>query len=130
MKALDTPLLVDLLRGRPSAWKFLDRHRAEELLTTEINLYELELMARRGPPAGRERRLAAVASLRRKLTVLPINDRATGLAIRGSSAGKSTIAEALMHSAAEAAGCGSWVTTRWGKVPRPAGGLRVEYVGD
>lgn len=130
MKALDTPVLVDLLRGRPAVWKFLDRHRAEELVTTEINLYELEVMARHGPPAGRQRRLDAVATLRRKLTVLPIDDRAASLALRADPTGRAPVAESLMQGAAEAAGCGSWVTTTWGRLPKPGGKLKVEYIGD
>jgi predicted nucleic acid-binding protein len=129
MKALDTPLLLDMLRGRAGAWRFLEKHRSEELATTEINLFELEALARAGSTTGREHRLAAVASLRRKITVLPIDDRAVAAAGR-LSAGRATQAlptDWLMLGAAEAAGCSSWVTASGTRLPKHPGKLRAEY---
>ena len=130
MKALDTPVLLDLLRGRSGAWKFLARHRSEELATTELNMFELEALAREGPPSGREHRLAAVASLRRKMTVLPIDERAVAAGAR-LSAGHSSLAPSadwLMLGAAEGAGCASWVTSGTARFPKHPGKLRVEVL--
>jgi predicted nucleic acid-binding protein len=74
VKGVDTPLL--LLEGRPEAGVLTDGDGGEEVCTTEVNLFELETLARGGPRQGRGRRLAAIERLRRKLTVLPMDERA------------------------------------------------------
>jgi len=128
MKVLDTPLLLDLLRGRIDVRTLVEHSRGEELATTELNLYELEVLARSGPRVGRDRRVAAVQRLRRKFTVLPVDERACQLAATAQAAhprGGSTL-EWLMLGVAKAAGASSWWT-----VPReavlPLGGLEVVH---
>jgi predicted nucleic acid-binding protein len=77
MKVLDTPVLLGLLRGEPAARAYVRAQGAEELATTEIALWELACLARLDPSPGRDRRLAAVARLRRKLLVLPVDAAAS-----------------------------------------------------
>ena len=69
MKGLDTPVLLEILEGGPSAAKLLNRLSGEELCTTEANFFELEAIARSGARAALEKRLAALARLRRGMTV-------------------------------------------------------------
>jgi predicted nucleic acid-binding protein len=119
MKVLDTPVLVDLLRGRIDVRTLLGQAKGEELATTELNVFELEVLARLGPRAGREHRLAAVQRLRRKLTVLPIDERACQAAAVGQAArpkGGGSI-EWLMLGAAKAAGASAWWTVAREHVP-------------
>jgi predicted nucleic acid-binding protein len=112
VKVLDTPLLVDLLRGRVSVRTLVAQAHGEELATTELNLFELEVLARLGPRAGRDHRLSAVQRLRRKLTVLPIDERTCQAAAAGLAAHPrgGTPVEWLMLGAAKAAGASSWWT--------------------
>jgi predicted nucleic acid-binding protein len=115
MKVLDTPLLVDLLRGRLDVATLSDRADGEELATTELNLYELEVIGRLGPRTGRDRRLAVVQRLRRKLTVLAVDERACQVAAAAQAAhprAASTL-DWLVLGAAKAAGA-----TEWWTVPR------------
>jgi predicted nucleic acid-binding protein len=76
MKGLDTPVLLRLLRGEPRVCQYLRKLGPGELCTTTINLFELEAIARSDPAPGRERRLAALEALRRKLSVLPVDESA------------------------------------------------------
>jgi predicted nucleic acid-binding protein len=113
MKVLDTPLLLDLLRGRVSVRTLAEHAKGEELATTELNLFELEVMARIGPKVGRDRRLAAVQRLRRKLTILPIDERACqlGAAAQASHVRAASALECLMLGSARAAGASAWWTS-------------------
>ena len=77
MKALDTSVLIGLLEGDPGVHALLKRLRGVELAATETNLLELTQIACRGPKRSRAARRAALERLRRKITVLPINGRAT-----------------------------------------------------
>lgn len=130
MKVLDTPLLLDLLRGRTDVRTLLGQAKGEELATTELNLYELEVLARSGPRAGRDRRLAALQRLRRKLTVLPIDERACQTAAIAQAAhprGGSSV-EWLMLGAAKSAGASAWWTVPK-EAPGPLEGLEVVHIG-
>ena len=48
MKALDTPVLLEILHDSPRVKELLKGLRGEELATTEINLFELRLLAVQG----------------------------------------------------------------------------------
>ncbi|MFZ1024437.1 MAG: PIN domain-containing protein [Thermoplasmata archaeon] len=76
MKALDTSALLALLSGDRAAKDLLHRVRGVEVATTEINLLELGYAAARGPVRHRGPRRATLSRLRRKLTVLPLDDKA------------------------------------------------------
>jgi predicted nucleic acid-binding protein len=126
MKVLDTPLLLDLLRGRLDVRTLESHARGEELATTELNIYELEVLARSGPKVGRDRRLAAVQRLRRKLTILPVDERASQLAAAGHAGhlrGGMPM-EWLMLGAAKAAGASAWWTVHQESVG-PLEGLEI-----
>jgi hypothetical protein len=126
MKALDTPILIDLLRGRPSAIKAIRALSGDELATTELNLFELGLLARANGAAHPEKRLAAVDRLRRKLTVLPVDPRAVRWATEHSSGPGRRISPwmTLMLGAIEANLCSEWIVgpPRLSTLPR---GTRV-----
>src|SRR5208283_1659005 len=76
MKGLDTSVLLALLEGERGTRDLLKQLRGVELATTEANLLELSYLAARGPPRTQVARRRAVDRLRRKLTVLPIDNRA------------------------------------------------------
>jgi predicted nucleic acid-binding protein len=114
VKGLDTPVLLEILEGRPSAQKLLQEFSGEEVGTTELNLFELAAIARSLGAPGLERRLAAVERLRRGLTVLPLDDRASRAAAskwRGKGQGLSD-ATWLVFGALAANGCTEWITSR------------------
>jgi predicted nucleic acid-binding protein len=131
MKALDTPVLLELLRGRPSLGAILKSLEAEELATTEINLFELEVIARSGPRHGRDHRRAGLDRLRRKLTVLPIDARAVqaASALSNGRLHDATASEWLMLGAASASGCSEWVTTSAARYPKDLGKLVIRSIG-
>lgn len=112
MKGLDTPILLGILDGSPSVRTVLRGLSGEELATTELNMVELALIASHGGPRGRRERLQALERLRRRLTVLPIDRRATELLAQKAVEGKSA---AEMHlntimATFEAAGCSHVLT--------------------
>jgi predicted nucleic acid-binding protein len=130
MKGLDTPVLLDILEGRPSARKLLRRLAGEEICTTEANLLELESIARRERGGSLDRRLAAVERLRRGLTVLPLDERATRTAasrMRGVSQGVSGLGW-LIFGALETNGCGEWFTRKGAAFPAGTSKLKVSYL--
>ncbi len=131
MKAIDTPVLVELLRGRPTARSLLKHLQGEELATTEINLFELEAIACAGPRKGRDNRRAALERLRHKLTVLPIDARAVSAAAALSMGRLETVSssEWLMLGAASASGCSEWLTTNSARPPKDLGKLVVKLIG-
>jgi len=130
MKALDTPLLLELLRGRPGAKRLLPHLQGEELATTELNLYELEVIARSEGGRSREQRRATLAKLRRRLTVLPIDERAVraGLGRDSAKVGRDPPSVALMLGAAEAGGCEEWLTTPHGRPLGTGGKLAIRII--
>ena len=81
MIGLDTPVLLAFLHGEKSLRAHLKEWRGFELTTTEWNILELEAIARQSGRPGRERRIAALARLRRSLTVLPLDGTAVGVAM-------------------------------------------------
>lgn len=107
MKALDTGVLLALLEGSARARNLLRKLRGSELATTEANLLELGFLAATAPARARAGRLGALDKLRQRLTVLPIDARATREASAGILRQGSRIAPtvALMLGALEAAGC-------------------------
>ena len=130
MQGLDTPVLLDLLRGRPDALRWVRSLDGEEVVTTELNLLELTALARRARGAARDRRLAALAHLRRSVTVLPIDERATAKAAAGAGsapARHSWFSWAILGTLG-ASGCTEWVT--YGDLPFPeVAGMSVTRIG-
>jgi predicted nucleic acid-binding protein len=112
MKGLDTSVLLALLEGDPGSKDFLRRLRGEEVATTEANLLELEYLAVRGPGRHRGARKEAVARLRRKITVLPIDERAVEACSHRLGKGAEAVPPLVgaMMGALEAAGCEELLT--------------------
>ncbi|HYK94153.1 MAG TPA: PIN domain-containing protein [Thermoplasmata archaeon] len=113
MRGVDTPLLLALLEGRPDGRGIAEHQPSEELCTTEINMFELEALARMGPSDGRARRLAALERLRRRLGILPIDERAARLAalLAAQSPGALPASTCLVVGAFQAAGATEMLTT-------------------
>jgi predicted nucleic acid-binding protein len=114
MKALDTPVLLAFLRGSPGARALVRSLSGEEIATTELNFYELEALARLDPHPGRERRLAALDRLRRKLTVLPVDERGVRAGLRHLKNHSHSVATPnldLILGTLEANGCSEWITS-------------------
>lgn len=85
MKALDSWVLLGILEGESFAKGLFTQLRGVEVATTEVSLLELSLLADVGSAKGRSARRAIIERLRRKLTVLPIDARATAEAARRGS---------------------------------------------
>jgi predicted nucleic acid-binding protein len=133
MKGLDTPVLEGLLRGDPAVRGFLRHHEGEELCTTAVNLFELEVAAHADPSAGKERRAAALDRLRRKMTIVevgPAAARAAAVHLLGSKGRSLRPSEALMLGAFESAGCAEVVTTRESRLISGTRALRVVVLGE
>jgi hypothetical protein len=113
MKALDTPVLLEILHDGRLAKDLLKGLRGEELATTEANVFELEALSSEGPKGQRSARQSTISRLRRRMTVLPI----TADSVR-EAAGLLRVAPAgwpyapLVWGTLVAAGCGEWITTR------------------
>jgi predicted nucleic acid-binding protein len=107
MKALDTSVLIALLEGDRPARELVRKLRGVEVATTEANLLELSYLAGRGPVRARTRRREALDRLRRKITVLPIDQRAVSEAERCARKGHAPASPLVagMLGALEAAGC-------------------------
>jgi predicted nucleic acid-binding protein len=131
MIGLDTPVLLAILRGDPRTKTLLRRLEAEEVCTTAANVFELEALARLDPSTGREHRLSALDRLRRKLTILPVDDRAAVLAAGYASkdATHSVPSETwLILGALEANGCSEWVTMPTASFPKVSKVVRVSVL--
>lgn len=74
MRGLDSPALLAILDGSEKGRALLDDLVGEEACTTEVNLFELETIALQGPARRRSERLAALERLRRRITVLPLDE--------------------------------------------------------
>ncbi len=112
MIGLDTPFLLRVLRGEARARAFLKTVEGEELATTEWNLLELESLAGTDPSPGKERRRASLERLRRRMTVLPIDERA-GERFRAAQATPRTpeeLTRCALLATLEARGCRLLVT--------------------
>jgi predicted nucleic acid-binding protein len=129
MKVLDTPVLLELLRGVPAAKALVRGANAEELATTEINLWELGSLAQADPSPGRERRLAVLGRLRRKLVVLPFDAIAAEASLRlGPPSHGSSPSTHMILGAIAGHGGGDWYTTREVVSPKlPPGVRRIQY---
>jgi hypothetical protein len=129
MKGLDTPVLLSILHDSGVAKELLKSLRGEELATTEVNLYELELLSALGARAQRAPRQTALARLRRRITVLPITPEATREAAR-LLRGKPPMHDyrPLIWGTLAAAGCAEWLTTRGHAPPKQGMPFRVKIV--
>jgi predicted nucleic acid-binding protein len=120
MKALDTSVLLAILHGEPGVRERLRRFRGVELATTELNLLELHSLVSRGPPRGRTHRREALERLRRSLTLLPLDQNATGRAARrAAKEGPKGVPWQLLGVLAilEANGCDELITADSGEIP-------------
>lgn len=130
MKGLDTPVLLGLLEGAPKPKALVRALAGEELATTEVNLFEIELLGRRDKGPGRERRSQALDRLRRKLTVLPIDEESCRRAASIAASARQAAPEGtwLCLGAAEAHGCSEWITSLAGMPPASATRLKVTAI--
>jgi predicted nucleic acid-binding protein len=130
MKGLDTPVLLALLEGTPKARALVRALAGEELATTEVNLFEIELLARRDRSPGKERRVQALERLRRKLTVLPIDEETTRRAAVLAASAPRAAPEGtwLCLGAAEAHGCSEWITSLVGMPPPSPARIKVTAI--
>jgi predicted nucleic acid-binding protein len=130
VKAVDTPVLLDLLCGSPEARSLVAGWRDQEVATTELNLFELQLLAETGPRKTLAQRMVALERLRRRLTVLPVDSHALGASrvMNEATARHFTPTARLIVSALLANGCSEWHTTRAVAPPGAYGRLKiVEY---
>jgi len=129
MKALDTPVLLEILHDSPKAKELLKGLRGEELACTELNVYELEVIASEGPKGRRSGRDDSIARLRRRVTVLPVTGDAVREAARVVRSRAGTVGYApLMWGALAAAGCRELITTRPFAPPKDGLPFRVRIV--
>jgi len=131
MIGLDTPVLLRLLRGDGSSKALLKRLEGEEVCTTAINLFELEALARLDGSPGREQRVAALDRLRRKITILPIEERGSGLAAAHAAKEPGSAAHGtswLILGALEANGCTEWLTDPSSAFPRASKSVKVSII--
>lgn len=125
MRGLDTPILLDILRGGPHARRLFRKVGAEEMATTELNLWELTQLALSDRSPGREARLVALERLRRRLTVLPIDAPSVAAATRRAArSGRPPSTLDLMVGSLEAHGGSEWITTEVDRTTRK-GAIRV-----
>jgi predicted nucleic acid-binding protein len=129
MKALDTPVLLAILHDSPSAKDLLKNLRGEEIATTELNMYELATLSAEGSKAHLSAREAALARLRRRITVLPITSEGTQgagrlLRSKGSAAGYVP----LVWGTLAAAGCAEWITTKAFAPPKGSAPFKVRLI--
>jgi predicted nucleic acid-binding protein len=131
VKALDTPVLLEILRGSPRARRWVRELGAEEIATTELNLWELAVLAIEDPSRGLDQRLTALDRLRRKLLVFPMDVRAMQSAVRLRQRRRrvpTSLAE-LIVGTLEAHGVSEWVTVDGAWSGDPPAGLRVVRFG-
>jgi predicted nucleic acid-binding protein len=130
MKGLDTPVLLGLLEGAPKPQALVRALAGEELATTEVNLFEIELLGRREKSPGKERRMQALERLRRKLTVLPIDEESTRRAAAIAASARQTAPEGtwLCLGAAEAHGCSEWITSSAGLPPASSARIKISII--
>jgi predicted nucleic acid-binding protein len=119
MKALDTSALLTLLAGDRAARELLQRVRGVEVATTEINLLELGYAAGKGPVHHRGARRASLERLRRKVTVLPLDDKAVEEATSRLAKGSTGVPplRLAMLSILEVNGCEELLTSEAAPLP-------------
>lgn len=130
MKCIDTPLLLDLLLGRPSARRWLKGASVTEgeLATTEYNMTELALEAhsQKGSPLHR---VAALENLRRELTVLPVDResyRTLSVLLRKNPGRTANLPGTLVAATALAHGSTHLWTDKKRALPALLGPLKVQ----
>ncbi len=129
MKGLDTPVLLAILHDQASARALLRTLRGEELATTELNMFELSVLAAGGPRPERPSRETALARLRRRITVLPITADSVREAGRFVKvAARRPDYQALVWGTLAAARCAEWITTRRFAPPRGPLPFKVRFV--
>jgi hypothetical protein len=81
------------------------------LATTELNLLELEYAGRAASAAGRDRRIASIDRLRRKLTVLSVDGRSVRLTAQWMARFKRPMNPWMwvILGILEANGCSEWI---------------------
>ncbi|MGA8302531.1 MAG: PIN domain-containing protein [Thermoplasmata archaeon] len=112
MKGLDTPVLLAILHDSPPAKELLKGLRGEELATTEINIFELGVLAAAAPRRLRGGREATLSRLRRRLTVLAIGPESVREAARCAKGNSRADYQSLVWGTLAGAGCDEWITTR------------------
>lgn len=129
MKGLDTPVLLEILHGSPASKGLLKSLRGEELATSELNVFELNLLAARGGKTSRAARIRSLTNLRRRISVIPVGPGAVEAASRlaGGRLPGSGYA-ALVWGTMIAAGCQEWITTKAYAPARGLPGMRVRIV--
>jgi predicted nucleic acid-binding protein len=108
MKAVDASFLRGLLEGDPRILRFLSTLRGERLATTEIEYGALVKLAETGPKSRQKLRREVVRRLRERITVIPIDDRASRVleqALAQGAAQGGSLANLHSLCALEAAGC-------------------------
>lgn len=129
MKGLDTPVLLDILEGKPGARKLVDSLRGQEVCTTEANVVELMVAAQALGSAGLWAKMTAIDRLRRGLTVLPLDAKAAAASVlrRPKPAKLETLPTivAMMLGAMESRGCTEWITSRTDGLPKAWGKVRI-----
>lgn len=130
MKGLDTPILLRILRGEEKARGLIRQLGGEELVTTEWNFLELEAALRADSRPGRERRRAALEKLRRRLTVLPIDEAShrASLQVHGIPKNSGDLIELALLSTLIAKGCETMYSGRPGLHGRLRSSVRVQFV--
>lgn len=130
MRALDTPVLLALLHGAPSAKALIKSLSGEELAATEANFLELSALAARGPPGSRASRIRGLERLRRRLTVLPIDSTSNAEAtarLAGDRPGG--LLSWAMYGALQANGCSELITDSKGPLPKGRWRFKVRRIG-
>jgi predicted nucleic acid-binding protein len=129
MKCLDTPILEDLLLGRPRVKRWLDKVESTEgeVATTELNMIELAVLAK-AHGGGLNRRLDALGALRRELTVLPMDAETyrAAISILRKNAGGAPYPGLLVAASALAHGATVLLTDKKRALPRDLGTLKVQ----
>ncbi len=108
MKSVDASFLRGLLEGDPRILGFVSTLRGERLVTTEIEYAALLKMAEAGPKLRRKARREAVRRLRERMTVIPVDDRASRVlevALTDGALGGSPLSNLHSLCALEASGC-------------------------
>jgi len=114
----DTSILIDVLRGRPSAVRLVRSHEGDEGATTAVSAYELSLGA---TTAARQR---AALELLESLRLLPLDSDAAwraGEIMRSLRQGgrQAPLRDLLVATIAREAGCRLFTTDR--RFPRIEG---------
>ncbi len=130
MKGLDSSAILALLHGDRAIERTLRSWAGEEIATSELCLIELTAMLLGKPPRIRASRLEALARLRRRLSVLPVDHRVQAIlaARSGAVTTPGALQMATILATLEAAGCDEVLTV--GRTPSPIGRwkLRVRCI--